>query len=138
MSTNAVIFYKSADGTFNGISVHFDGYVDGGVGEQLDRFWNDEEMIKKLCETKREIRCFGNDFDDIEFFDDYTNPLCRKNIKRLKGLTYDEMVNRSGNFNYSYFWDTNTKTKRREWFLIKNGYTFQPVKAILETAYPCH
>jgi len=138
MSTTAVIFCKSGVDTFNGISVHFDGYLDGGVGEMLATHWNNPKDIQLLCELDKQIRCFGKDLDEVEFFNDDKNPLCRKQIRALKGLTYEQMNNQCGNYNYAYLWDIRNITGEYEWFFWKDDYTFKPVKFALEAARPCH
>ena len=54
MSTTAVIFCKNSEGTFDGISVHFDGYIDNGVGEQLLNYWTNSRhhcTSKAVCRS---------------------------------------------------------------------------------------
>ena len=136
MSTNAVIFCKNSEGTFDGISVHFDGYIDNGVGEQLLTYWTNNEDIRKLCGTKKQIRSFGDSFNEIEFFDDDLNPICRKQIKALKGLTFVQMNNACHQYNYAYFWDVIDDTGKYEWMLYRDYYTFKPVSVVLDQCRP--
>lgn len=122
MSTNAVIFCKNSEGTFDGISVHFDGYIDNGVGEQLLNYWTNNEDIRKLCGTKKQIRSFGDSFNEVEFFDDDSNPICRKQIKALKDLTFDQMKNACGQYNYAYFWTKKDDQGNYGWMLFRRYY----------------
>lgn len=138
MSTNAVIFCKNANGTFDGISVHFDGYVDHGVGEQLVDDWTNTEDVRKLCAMKKQIRSFGNSFADLDLFDDDMNPLCRKQIRALKGLTFEQMNNICGQYNYAYLWDIKDERGNYEWRMWRSDWTWKPVIAILESCRPNH
>ena len=136
MSTHAVIFCENSEGTFDGISVNFDGYVfDGGVGELLVTYWTNVKDIKKLCGMKREIRSFGKSFEELDVFDDYNTPICSKSINELKGLTFDQMLNKCGNYDYAYYWGF---SNNYEWLLLKSDCTFKSVKGIIEVSRPCH
>jgi len=125
MSTNAVIFCKNSEGIFDGISVHFDGYINNGVGEQLLTHWTNNEDIRKLCGTKKQIRSFGDSFNEIDFFDDDSDPICRKQIQALKGLTFVQMNNACHQYNYAYFWTDKDEQGNYEWTLYRNYYNFE-------------
>jgi len=47
MSTNSSIWIKNADGTFEGVYCHWDGYVDG-VGATLAQHYADERKVRDL------------------------------------------------------------------------------------------
>lgn len=103
MATNALIVFKNVDGIYNCISVHWDGYIDNGVGEILYKNWQNNEDIKTLCGLNKEIRCFDSTFDTIEFYAD--DPELFRRIKRMKNLTLDRVKNLSGNYSFTYIWE---------------------------------
>jgi hypothetical protein len=47
MSTNSSIWIQNADGTFEGVYCHWDGYVDG-VGATLAHHYTDERKVRNL------------------------------------------------------------------------------------------
>ena len=67
MSTDAFIMVANEDGTFSGNTINFDGYL-SGVGKVLLNCWRDEDVIRKLCNDKRDIRCLGMSMTDTEFY----------------------------------------------------------------------
>lgn len=50
MGTRSLIGKDQGDGTSKVIYVHFDGYVEGGVGDTLKFFYGDENVISKMIE----------------------------------------------------------------------------------------
>lgn len=50
MSTRSVITKKEPNGKFRAIFCHSDGYLAGGVGETLVRFYTDSETVDKLLD----------------------------------------------------------------------------------------
>ena len=48
MSTRSNIAIRESDGTMEVIYCHFDGYVEGGVGEQLLNHYDDETKVRNL------------------------------------------------------------------------------------------
>lgn len=103
MSTNALIVFKNIDGFYNCISVHWDGYIEYGVGETLYKHWTNGNEVKELCSLNREIRCFDDSMKDVEFYADDIE--CRRRAKKMKNLTLDEVKNKSGNYCYTYIWE---------------------------------
>jgi hypothetical protein len=116
MPTNALIVCLKKNKHFDGIPVNFDGYIDGGVGETLLNHWDNLNDIRKLCEVKKSIRTFGNDFNDIEYYrytwEDSLKEL--KYVKQLKDMDWYDLCNSSGNFCYTYVWYLG------KWYLLKN------------------
>lgn len=49
MSTRSVIAIENADGTYDGVYCHFDGYPEG-VGKTLVENYSDKEKVKALIE----------------------------------------------------------------------------------------
>ena len=84
MSTRSTIAYFDDDtNTIKGVYCHFDGYVDGGVGETLVTHYQELEQVKKLVELGN-LSSLGEDLEttiayhrdrneDFSFFqvDDY-------------------------------------------------------------------
>ena len=97
MSTNALIAYKNENGKYNVNSIHYDGYIKDGVGQSLAENWTSFENIKSLC-NGAEIRCLGETLKDTEVFSDYA-------MGRRKNLTFDELCNTAGNYDYSYVYE---------------------------------
>ena len=48
MSTRSIIAKENSNGTITAIYCHYDGYVDGGVGEELYLNYKTEKKIDKL------------------------------------------------------------------------------------------
>ena len=116
MSTNALIVCLKKNKRFDGIPVNFDGYIDGGVGETLLNHWDNLKDIRNLCATKKSIRNFGNDLNDIEYYrynwEDSLKAL--KYVKQFKDMDWYDLCNNSGNFCYTYVWYLG------KWYLLKN------------------
>ena len=50
MSTRSYIGKQNKDGSIKYVYCHFDGYINGGVGETLFLFYKDEKKIDQLLE----------------------------------------------------------------------------------------
>ena len=104
MATNALIVCLKKNKRFDGIPVNCDGYIDSGVGETLIDYWDKLDDIRKLCATKKSIRSFGNDFNDIEYYryswEDSWEDF--KYTSQFKDMDWNCLCNKSGNFNYTY------------------------------------
>lgn len=59
MSTRCMIGMKEGNNV-RAIYCHHDGYIEGGVGEQLYRFYDEEDKIKKLLELGN-LSSLGNE-----------------------------------------------------------------------------
>lgn len=115
MGTNAAIFYFNENtNMYDGVYVNWDGYLEGGVGETLIKFYGKEEA-KKLCTDYRSDICqLTEKFEDIDWYDKH---ICRNTYKNLN---FDDIeLKIIGNVNYTYifkdgewiFWNQ----KFREW-----------------------
>ena len=71
MSTNAHIFMKMEDGTYKGIYVHHDGYVER-VGKMLVEHYTDLEKIKELISLGH-LSVLGPEIGKQVNFDTYRN-----------------------------------------------------------------
>lgn len=113
MSTNALIVFRQNNKkrTCNCILVNFDGYIQDGVGETLYNYWTDNEENKKLCAKNNDIRSFGINFGDIEF---YYNSDNAKKFKCMKNIMFNTM--KKIDACYTYIWDE----MNPGWNLLKN------------------
>ena len=116
MSTNALIVCLNKNKRFDGIPVDSSGYIDGGVGETLIDYWDNLKDIRNLCAIKQSIRSFGNDLNDIEYYnyswEDSWEDL--KYVKQFKDMDWYRLCNMAGNFDYTYVWYLG------KWYLLKN------------------
>lgn len=123
MSTTALIVCLKGNKLFEGITVNFDGYIEGGVGETLLNHWDNLKDIRKLCTASKSIRNFGIDFNNIEYY-----PYCLEDAKcasRFKDMDWDSLCNMAGNFNYTYVWYLG------RWYLLKNNNYFKPLNTLI-------
>lgn len=58
MSTRSYIGKQNKDGSIKYVYCHFDGYINGGVGETLFLFYKDEKKIDQLLELG-DLSCLG-------------------------------------------------------------------------------
>ena len=58
MGTRTAIFKEQADGTYQGIYCHWDGYIEG-VGAVLYEHYQDPEKIQKVINQKKGLSCLG-------------------------------------------------------------------------------
>ena len=116
MATNALIVCLKKNKRFDGIPVNSSGYIDGGVGETLIDYWDNLKDIRNLCAIKKSIRSFGNDLNDIEYYnyswEDSLEDL--KYVKQFKDMDWYRLCNMAGNFDYTYIWYLG------KWYLLKN------------------
>jgi hypothetical protein len=122
MATNALIACLKGK-LFEGITVHSDGYIEGGVGETLLTHWDKLKDIKKLCNASKSIRNFGMDFNNIEYY-----PYSWEDAKyasQFKDMDWNSLCNMAGNFNYTYVWYLG------RWYLLKNNNYFKPLKTLI-------
>lgn len=118
MATNAFVVIQNEDNTFDGISVNYDGYLEG-VGHILKHYWQDPEEIKRLCKAKRYIRCLNETFDNTEFYPDEKSKEYKEVLNDMKKMDKDKFMNLSGNYCYTYLW-----TPENEWQVLVNDYEF--------------
>lgn len=108
MSTTALVCVKKLDERIDGIPVNWDGYIDGGVGETLENYWNNPTDVLELCASTNGIRSLGNSMTDTEFFKNDNVGYIRslKNMSEEKYLNKQEMYN----FVYMYYLNENGET----------------------------
>lgn len=116
MSTSALIIYQDCNNNCFATSINFDGYIEDGVGELLYNHWNNENDIIDLCvNSDKCIRSFASSKNNIEYYDDFAS---KKFANSLKNLSYCTMLNKTGNYDYSYLWNETEK----EWYVFHSKY----------------
>jgi len=109
MSTRATIAYYDVDNNYyKSIYCHWDGYVKGGVGEALVRYYSEESALSDLIELG-DISILGNCINDTKAY--------HRDMKEPKNITividYDD-INKQ-DFNYLFI--------NGEWYYTKyNDY----------------
>lgn len=81
MGTAANIIHKDADGNFQIVYCHYDGYI-LGVGKTLLENYSSEAQVKKLfkqCDG-RYISCLGNTIANTEFMKDDSSPTIQDHL----------------------------------------------------------
>lgn len=104
MSTTALVCVKGINGKYSCTPVHFDGYIEGGVGETLEKYWVDPEDIFDLCESYDSVRTLGETYQDTEFFDDDDPDY----MESLKDIDTDTYLEKQEIYNYVYVYDEAT------------------------------
>ena len=104
MATNALIVVGFDVDSFYTNNVNFDGYIDG-VGKILFENWNDLEAIRDLCKDNRMIRQLGIDKEHTEFYPVPKTAFAIKMRDRERAVSWDQVLNLTGNYDYTYFWD---------------------------------
>lgn len=69
MATRSLIAIPGPDDSYRAVYCHFDGYVEGGVGETLQDYWTDEDEIIDLINSGG-MSTLGNDLAKCEFYKD--------------------------------------------------------------------
>ena len=72
MSTNSRIGKLLPDGRVRAITCHWDGYVEGGVGEELLKYYSDSTKIDSLLDLGN-LSALGKEIGEQQDFDDFTS-----------------------------------------------------------------
>ena len=67
MSTKATIWKQNPDGTYNGVYVHWDGYIKNGVGQMLHENWKSPCRVDLLIE-QGDISSLGETLENTVFY----------------------------------------------------------------------
>ena len=80
MSTRSLIAVEQQDGTYNTIYCHFDGYVEGGVGEELFKKFGERADVENLISLgdRRAL------VDTLPEEDLYNEPYGKYSLEKLK------------------------------------------------------
>jgi len=99
MSTRSFICTKIGD-FYKGIYVHYDGYIKGGVGQQLLEYYQDYSKIKKLIK-RGDRSSLENDPNDGKVY-------TKSDDLKFTNLSDLAKYARDCGCEYIYFFDTNT------------------------------
>lgn len=92
MSTHSYIAIENKNGSIDAVYCHFDGYIEGGVGETLFTHYNNRELIKQLI-SHGEISSLRDTIDDTDFYHrDYKEPLIIKHYTNKDDFKKDSSV----------------------------------------------
>lgn len=72
MSTNSRIGKLLPDGRVRAITCHWDGYVQGGVGEELLKYYSDSTKIDSLLDLGN-LSALGKEIGEQQDFNDFTS-----------------------------------------------------------------
>ena len=116
MSTNAVVFIKNDQGTYDGTEIVNDGYIDVsdakgrpygfGAGYILGKYWHDKDEIKELV-AKNAVRNLGNSIEETEFYNWRQTGLDNLTMEKIKSLGYS----------YIYVFNNNNK-----WMVMNTNF----------------
>lgn len=112
MSTRCEIGYMNTDGTIGAFYCHYDGYIKGGVGEDLYKFYEGEEKRNKSYNLVAigDMAVLGAEPD-----------LCKKYVDDTSELkTYyneEEYIENFGDISYRYLY-----MRDGHWYVAKPGY----------------
>lgn len=62
MGTRTAVFMEQPNGTFKGVYVHYDGYLEG-VGQNLLDNYQDREKVQRLIDIAKPIASLGTDLN---------------------------------------------------------------------------
>lgn len=125
MSTRSNIAIRKEDGSISAIYCHSDGYVEGGVGETLFRYYGNTVSVNKLIAL--------GDISSLEstpentYYKSYFYRGERKHIAQYKDFSHYMKEVDAGWIEYIYIFDE----KNHEWEVgeyTDNGYEFQSLK----------
>jgi len=111
MSTRSTITVKKTDGKYHSIYVHFDGYIENGVGETLLESYTNQEAAESLV-TLGDASIIGDTIDECKFYardrGEDINPA------KTGGTIYEIMLeNHSQEFDYVW--------ENEEWYLVDHS-----------------
>lgn len=127
MGTHAHIMIKEKSGKVEGSTVHYDGYINRGVGDILNRYYNSTEKIKELIKLG-ELATLGSDTSlesgtKAYYRDTQEQRFITMHFPREKNF-YEYVEKNSINlFDYIYLWDENQSDPK--WMTINPRHPSQ-------------
>lgn len=93
MSTHSYIAVENKNGTIDAVYCHFDGYIEGGVGETLFTHYNERKLVKQLI-SHGEMSALGDTIDDTDFYhsDYHGQPLVINHYENKDDFKNDSSV----------------------------------------------
>lgn len=134
MSTRCYVVKKLKDGNYKGIYIHHDGYVNGGVGETLYNYYNNEEVLDKLLDLG-DLSYLGEtsedntDYWDLSKFPSNLNP-SKSGSYASRGedcpARISDNLNDFNTEDYCYLYDNG------EWYVYNWGEDKELLKNLIE------
>ncbi|MDR2568339.1 MAG: hypothetical protein LBC44_03415, partial [Mycoplasmataceae bacterium] len=119
MAVRSSISVRQKDGTIKNIYCHWDGYILGGVGEKLLKFYNTEELANKLVDLGG-ISELGETLEIGEYSETEENPKTTKIFSKGESpcevwLNLEQARWHNGQ-EYNYLWEGGEWSVRQyEW-----------------------
>lgn len=120
MPTRASITVKKSDGKYYSIYSHFDGYIKGGVGETLTKYYDNQEAAEQLV-SFGDASSIGKTIQDCEFY-------ARDRREKIRPASVSLSVYEALHGNrqeYDYVWDGNS------WYVMDYSTAIPSEKALV-------
>ena len=115
MGTRSNVGVINEDGTLNVVYVHWDGYITGGVGDKLRRYYQDKTKVNELIEGG-DMSNLASSLDGCGY---YTKQGETRNVEHYKNTNeYLKILNEGDGFvfvEYIYLFDL----KNEQWWVIE-------------------
>ena len=124
MGTRSAIGYKLPNGKIRAKYCHWDGYVEGGVGQTLQESYQDAFKIGRMVELG-DMSTLAAEIDDCEFYgrDRGDSP---RDVDAQDYDDFDDFTTSFEGCEYFYVWNGN------EWLVSEGNLVFD----LLETLLP--
>jgi hypothetical protein len=124
MGTRSAIGYKLPNGKIRAKYCHWDGYVEGGVGQTLQESYQDAFKIGRMVELG-DMSTLAAEIDDCEFYgrDRGDSP---RDVDAQDYDDFDDFTTSFEGCEYFYVWNGN------EWIVSQGNLVFD----LLETLLP--
>ena len=124
MGTRSAIGYKLPNGKIRAKYCHWDGYVEGGVGQTLQESYQDAVKIGRMVELG-DMSTLAAEIDDCEFYgrDRGDSP---RDVDAQDYDDFDDFTTSFEGCEYFYVWNGN------EWIVSQGNLVFD----LLETLLP--
>jgi hypothetical protein len=124
MGTRSAIGYKLPNGKIRAKYCHWDGYVEGGVGQTLQESYQDAVKIGRMVELG-DMSTLAAEIDDCEFYgrDRGDSP---RDVDAQDYDDFDDFTTSFEGCEYFYVWNGN------EWLVSEGNLVFD----LLETLLP--
>ena len=122
MGTRSAIGYKLPNGKIRAKYCHWDGYVEGGVGQTLQESYQDAAKIGLMVELG-DMSTLAAEIDDCEF---YGRDKGERDVDAQDYDDFDDFTTSFEGCEYFYVWNGN------EWIVSQGNLVFD----LLETLLP--
>lgn len=114
MSTNATLWKKNAEGSYDGVYIHWDGYIKDGVGQMLHENWKSPTRVGLLIE-QGDISSLGSTLESTVFYSRDKGEAW-SDVRPALNVPFDVLKDT----NYTYIFDG-------EWFVLGDRGTLIPI-----------